>query len=295
MPRKNINEIQLAFDQSMLKKVCEMEEIDFARIPGFELIQVDTKYDDEFYLFQDNGADVLYVAHLDTVVRHKDRTARFLETADGLLVNSGALDDRLGAYVGLDLLPRLGIKHDILFTVGEESGRSTAQFFDPPKEYNWGIEFDRGGTDVVMYEYHDAETKALVEASGARVDFGSFSDICYLDHLEIKCFNWGVGYDGNYHSTKGFAFLEDTFQMVDHYLDFYAANAEEYLPHDGDTDPWWKDSRYDWGDDTILDADVVEDINATYGRDSAHGDDEYAALKDEWKRGGDPEWRTWGA
>lgn len=226
------------FDFDALKRVCEMHETEFTDAYGMTEVECepDRWGDGDFYCFKDNGADVLFVGHLDTVVKHGQRTTRFLETDAGPVVHSGALDDRLGVYIGLELLPRLGLNNDWLLTTGEEGGNSTGQWFDTEahfldgKVYDWVIEFDRGGTDVVMYQYENWAMKALVEKSGARVGIGAYSDISYMEHLRVKMFNWGVGYQ-DYHSTRGHAYLWDTWKMVAHYLNFHAQNAGTRFEH----------------------------------------------------------------
>jgi len=199
---------------------------------------------------------VLAVAHLDTVVRPDQRQCEYIKTAGGEIVYSGALDDRLGAYVILDMLPKLGVNVDVLLTTGEETGESTAAFFQPPKDYNWVIEFDRGGTDVVMYQYDDMETTELVEMTGADVGVGTFSDIAFLEHLGVKAFNWGVGYQ-DYHSVRSHAYLDDLFLMLDHFLDFHDANADTVLPH--------VETHYgEWSEWTADDGQRVTDECAEY-------------------------------
>lgn len=203
---------------------------------------------ERFYYYKDNGADVLAIAHLDSV--QEDGTCSIMDTSAGLIVVSGTLDDRLGAYTILELLPALGVTCDWLLTTDEELGRSTADEFITHKTYNWMFQFDRGGTDVVMYHYETPNLVDLVEASGARVGMGSFSDICMLDHLGCAGFNWGVGYR-DYHGPKSHAWLEDTFRMVARFVKFYNANATTALVHDDD-------ARYtDDGD--VLTAHVVVD------------------------------------
>lgn len=218
------------FDREALARICEMHEDDFETAFGLDRFQIEQPVPDDFYLFQDNGASILAVAHLDTVGKAHQRTARFVETEAGLVVYSRALDDRLGAYIILDMLPKLGIAVDVLLTVGEESGRSTAAYFDTTKHYDWMIEFDRGGSDVVMYQYDDAATRSLVKECGARPGDGIFSDISYLDHLGIKGFNWGVGYQ-DYHGPKAHAYLDDTLEMVDYFQEFHDLNVGRHLPH----------------------------------------------------------------
>lgn len=231
-PRSPARRARRAFDRAALSRVCTMPEREFARAYGMDTTEVASHYrgDDLLYHFRDNGSSVLAVAHLDTVSPDDERAAHFADTAAGLVVHSRALDDRLGAYIILEMLPRLGITYDWLLTTGEESGQSTAGYFTPAKDYDWIIEFDRGGTDVVMYQYDDSDTRKAVRAAGAKVGDGIFSDICYLEHLDVKGFNWGTGYR-DYHSRRSHAYLEDTFAMVGRYLRFHEANAGLVMPH----------------------------------------------------------------
>lgn len=227
------NQVRRMFNRADMKRVCEMSEYDFDEHFDLTFHVDEDRKRNNFYYYKDNGSNILAVAHLDTVVRSWERRTEFCETADGPICHSGALDDRLGAYIILCLLPLLGINVDVLLTVGEEQGESTAELFDPPegKQYNWMIEFDRKKNDVVMYEYDSPSTKDLVRACGATVGHGSFSDICYLNHLGIKGFNWGTGYDGVYHSTRGFVYLMDTYEMVAYFMVFYEQNKDTYLQH----------------------------------------------------------------
>jgi hypothetical protein len=235
---RRTNHVRDFYDQEVLAAVCEMAEADFGETYNMQTVTLpEGEYPDlmpgeNFFYYKNNDSSVLAVAHLDTVMPHWRREASFVDTEDGPVIFSGALDDRLGAYVILELLPALGLEYDILLTVGEESGASTAQYFLPPegKEYDWIIEFDRGGTDVVMYQYEDSETSAMVRRAGGKVSPGAFSDISYLEHLKIKAFNWGVGYR-DYHGPRSHAFLEDTFEMVAKYLLFHEQNEGTAMVH----------------------------------------------------------------
>lgn len=234
----NVDKIWSVFGPEDLRRICQMDERDFAAAYDMKTIKVDQPDPSNFYNFRDNGSDILAVAHLDTVSKPGARGCNFLNTSGGTVVYSRALDDRLGAYTILDVLPRLGLEFDVLLTVGEETGQSTAQFFDAPKQYNWVIEFDRGGTDVVMYQYEDFEVREMVKDSGAKVGEGIFSDICYLDHLGVKAFNWGIGYQ-DYHSARSHAYLDDTFGMIAKFMEFHDAQADTYMPHYDDGDYYY--------------------------------------------------------
>jgi hypothetical protein len=238
---------RFAYNQGELARICTLPEASFGTAFGMQTTYVEQRSrwapkdaQPDYYHFRDNGSRVLAVAHLDTVVTDDRRTPHFRMTQMGPVVTGGSLDDRLGAYVILRMLPRLGITCDWLLSVGEESCESTAAYFTPGKDYDWIIEFDRMGTDVVMYQYENEASRRAVRASGATVGKGSFSDIAVLDHLGVKGFNWGVGYRGNYHSPQGYAYLNDTLAMVGRFQRFHAQNADVTMPHE----PEWRIPGY---------------------------------------------------
>jgi hypothetical protein len=233
--KKVMGKIRSAFDADALKRVCELQDFS-TYAPRVDLDPDPRTGRRRFYHYADNGSKILAVAHLDHV--QADGTCNVIDTAAGLMAVSGALDDRLGAYVILELLPKLGITCDWLLTTDEEIGQSTAEEFVSDKDYNWIIEFDRGGTDVVMYDYETPDLVDLVKDTGARVGMGSFSDICLLEHLGVAAFNWGVGYQ-DYHGPRSHAWLEDTFRMVAYFLRFHKDNAAVVLEHDPSS--WFDD------------------------------------------------------
>ena len=172
----------------------------------------------------DNGGDVLAVAHLDTVMESKPKWR-------GSMVKCPQLDDRLGVWALLHLLPTLtDIPYDILLTDNEESGQSTSSYFEPDKQYNWIFEFDRAGSDVALYEYEDKKTKELMSSFDWKVGMGSFTDICSLEHLSIKAFNFGTGYHCQH--TKGcFADIKTTYKNVKKFTKFLTEYHSTLLPH----------------------------------------------------------------
>jgi len=215
-------------DPTTLAEVCRRPIKTFAKTYGLKTYKVPQAAPADRFLFADKGHDVLFVAHLDVV--GNDRRCTTVDTAAGPVVFSRALDDRLGAYIGLHVLPALGIGVDVLLTTGEETGQSTAQYFDPPKAYDWIVSFDRGHDDVVMYDYETPELCELVESSGMDVGKGSFSDICYLDHLGVAGFNWSAGYSLE-HTKRCHAYVCDIERSVACFAAFYEANAGTRLPY----------------------------------------------------------------
>ena len=192
-------------------------------------------------VYIDRGAPVLAVAHLDTVFDTK-RVDHFgiVKGTNTNYVVCPHLDDRLGAYIIIDLLPQLGINVDVVLTDGEEHGRSTGGWFDPPKGYNWMVEFDRRGDDVVLYDYWEPDLEALLESYDFKVATGSFSDISFMEHLSVKGINIGCGYHSA-HTNMCYADLRTTVRQVRKFARFYNDNKEEFMPHIPDTN-WWRHS-----------------------------------------------------
>jgi hypothetical protein len=248
--RSFVDRIWARFAPADLAAVCAMDETDFPA--AYEMDVVDglaQRAPNDWFAFKDNGSEILAVAHLDTVSEADERRANFVYTEAGSVVFSRALDDRLGAYTILELLPKLGLTFDILLTVGEEQGQSTAAFFEAPKKYKWIIEFDRGGTDVVLYQYENEDMRSRVKASGARVGVGSYSDVSYMSHVGAKGINWGVGYR-DYHGPRAHAYIEDYVEMIAYFLEFHRTNQGVALPHDVKDEYSWgrgKQSRSSWG------------------------------------------------
>lgn len=245
---RRLDKVRSAFSAEDLVRVCSQTDFrDYAPRVDLDALPPGSPWgwhgrpSERFFYYRDRGAPVLAVAHLDHV--QSDPTCRVVKTGDGPLALSGALDDRLGAYVILEMLPKLGVAVDWLLTTDEEMAASTArEFYVDHKQYNWIIEFDRGGTDVVSYQYDSPGLRELVKAAGARMGEGSYSDIADLDQLGCVGLNWGVGYY-DYHSKRSHAWLNDTFDMVSRFLRFYAANAGTFLPYEEDDCAGWPADR----------------------------------------------------
>jgi hypothetical protein len=204
-----------------------LQERCFAAINDFHGEGTVTSTPDGIYIFRDAGSPVLAVAHLDTIqdVKH----FRLIEE-NGCRLENPQLDDRLGAYIILDLLPSVGIKTDILLTEGEETHCSTAQHFKSDKQYHWMFSFDRGGTDVVMYQYDSDDMRHLLEAEDFVVGKGTGSDIQYLEHLGCKGFNFGCAYYDR-HSENAFALLDETTLMIEKFASFFRNYEAVSLAH----------------------------------------------------------------
>jgi hypothetical protein len=165
-------------------------------------------------IFIDRGGKILFVAHTDTV--HKP--ALLGRIKDRVFATGG--DDRLGCYLAYTLSEKLGA--DLLLTDNEETGQTTAQHHNC-KDYNWIVEFDRAGTDVVSY---DMDNKEFLAELGKhwKIGIGSFTDITMLD-TEACCFNLGIGYYDAHGSFSYFIPAEMDLQ-VQKFLKFYEKNKD---------------------------------------------------------------------
>lgn len=190
-------------------------------------------------LFWDRGSKILAVAHLDSV--SKCTHAIEVKFPHKWIFYSPVLDDRLGAYMLLEEL--FDLPYDILLTTDEEKGNSSARDFVTDKQYNWIFEFDRKGTDVVLYSYEDAKTRKLLTDSNFIVGNGSVSDISYMTKLGCKAFNFGVCYY-DYHSLDGYANLDELTRQTKKFREFFALHSETFLEHVPKVDPWSNHVRY---------------------------------------------------
>ena len=183
----------------------------------------------------DKGSKVLGVAHLDYVDAGCSHF-NSVKLNDHRIVFNTRLDDRLGVYLLLDYLPKLGVDCDILLTDNEEKCHSTAAEFVASKEYNWMFMFDRRGTDVVMYQYETNEYMNLLEDNKFVTGFGSYSCIAELERLGCAGFNFGCGYYTN-HTSACYCDLNEAEQMSKMFSAFYRKHKDIKMPHVTD-DSW---------------------------------------------------------
>lgn len=219
------------FDLPLLRRVCLAPEKQFTQLPGAQVVVPDANPTTRC-IYIDNGAPVLGVAHLDAV-QATDHFARIDAPSGDIEIMCGQLDDRLGAFVLLHLLPHMGIHIDVLLTTDEESMQSSAQYFEPPegKQYNWMFMFDRAGDDVVLYHYDDLPLRKKLQAFGFRIGQGSYSCIAELSHLACKGFNVGTGYENN-HSHRAWASLSTLAVNIQKFARFYKEHAHNHMQHD---------------------------------------------------------------
>lgn len=216
-------------DYDLLKKYCDMNE---AELIDFVLNKFGGTYDQNGrYLHISRGASTLAVGHIDTVLNPKEYPAY---VANGYFF-SPSLDDRAGVFAILEVLPKLGVTSDVLLTTDEEKGKSTgwdyAKHVKTDHPYNFVYQFDRSGSDVVMYCYETDELCDLLEGYGFEIGIGSFSDISYMESLQVKGFNFGIGYH-NEHSPKCHLSMVEFVGMVNIAAKFITDNQDQMMDHE---------------------------------------------------------------
>jgi hypothetical protein len=178
------------------------------------------------YAYKPMGHKILAVAHCDSVTCDTDH----FFTKNGI-VWCTRLDDRLGVFAILNVLPVLGIPVDILLTDGEETCNSTAKHFHIPElegRYNWIVQFDRRGTDVVTYQFDEMDPH--IKKHICDPGYGSYSDICELDWLGCAAMNVGVGYHDE-HTLGSHAKLWEFRSQMRKFKNFYENMKDTFVEH----------------------------------------------------------------
>lgn len=214
--------VRAAFDMDTLRKCCLADAEALMGAPGFDTTAAADGRPHAFHA--GNGPPVLGVAHCDIVA---GLPKVFAADAGNGYVFSPGLDDRLGVYTLVHLLPRLGVDTDVLLTTDEERGRSTARDFAPSREYNWLYSFDRRGTGAVCYDYSEMED---VIGKHLTVVTGTYSDIRDLAHLGVCGVNIGTAYYDE-HSKGCHAVLEEYFEQVAAFVGFWRSRSGVRTPH----------------------------------------------------------------
>lgn len=177
-------------------------------------------------IYINNNSPILAIAHLDaTMPPTHFAMGSHISRPGHTCIFSPMVDDRLGAYTLLYLLPLMGINCDILLSEGEEVGDPTSRWFYSKKKYNWMFQFDRMGTDVVHYQYISPEWLNALHKYFTEVRHGIFSDISFMSHLNIQGVNIGTGYY-DYTRPSAWASLNDLVAQVQKFKNFYERYKE---------------------------------------------------------------------
>lgn len=190
--------------------------------------------------FHDNGADVLFVAHLDTVQDGVPKITKVNEKTREIY--HPCLDNRLGLLAIRALIPHF-IKgpYDVLLTTGEESGKSTAREFardhkDLLGRYKVAVSFDRGFETPALYSsLRDKNWRDAITAIGFKPDSGSFSDTTILAEGGMRIINLPCGMR-DYHGKKAYAKLAELEHSLGK-LQVIVDTARSLAPCERDAEP----------------------------------------------------------
>lgn len=258
--------VSVTINHDDLRLACTTPISELRKLGKFVLCDEET---DSGYTYIDNGSKILGVAHTDSVqsighfYRHK--------TSDhGHVVLTPTLDDRIGVYTLLFMLPQLGINVDVLLTEDEEMGRSTASFFTTEKKYNWVVEFDRGGTDAVLYQYQSNDKLVRALRKYYTIGAGSYSDIADLTDLGCSGMNLATGYY-QYHSFNAYLVEDHYKESIRQFAKFYRKYHRTHFDHV--PSPYRRGrlsyySSYGWNDENLWYGGKDQNGNPYYGPDS---------------------------
>lgn len=222
----------LEFDMEQCDRIHSTREKEFFPIVQelFDHAQIVDTPDKRLLIYVNNGADILGVAHLDATMKATHFFHGWDYKNEDYVVMSPFVDDRLGAFTLLKLLPQVDIPCDLLFTIDEESGRSTGGLFLPEKKYNWMFQFDRKGTDAVHYQYTKEEWLEALRKHFDKVLVGAASDICKMGHVGCQGVNIGTGYY-DYTDIGAWASMNDLCDQVQKFKKFHDEFKETAFTH----------------------------------------------------------------
>jgi len=126
---------------------------------------------------------------------------------------------------------------NILVTNEEEKGASTAKEFsndaimhlkdDITKQFNWLVQFDRRGMDVVTYGYTNGDWIDILHEYFCNVGNGSYTCIRELEAFGCGGVNIGVGY-GKEHTQEAFIDFRMYLYNVHQFALFYTDKSETH-------------------------------------------------------------------
>ena len=200
--------------------ICRLSQVEvknymqqYLKSKGYDVINEDG------YLYAKGDVPVLLVAHMDTVHTEKCQT---IEHEGGKISSPQGIggDDRCGVFMIAKLVKNLHCS--VLLCEDEESGGVGAKKFVNSDyidnlEVNYMIEFDRkGNNDAVFYSCGNQEfIDFVVEGTGYKKAYGSFSDISYLMPASKLCgVNLSCGYY-NPHMKSEYVIYDEMIDTID--------------------------------------------------------------------------------
>lgn len=225
--------------------------------------------DDGFIYVKGINSNVLLTAHMDTVHEPQGRICTDIyeyydkKNKRHILSSPQGIggDDRCGIYAIIKILETTEFRPYIIFCEDEEiGGVGSAKFCktvlsdEVAKEVNFMIEIDRANAnDAVFYEETNEDfQKYVMEVTGTKEAWGSFSDICNLsEETKVSSFNISSGYY-NAHTTDEYVVMEELETCIDRVIKLIKANKEddkkfEYVEYVYSSSSKYYDYSYGYG------------------------------------------------
>jgi len=200
--------------------------------------------DDGFLYVKGINSNVLLTAHMDTVHEPQGRICTDIyeyydkKNKRHILSSPQGIggDDRCGIYTIINILERTNFRPYIIFCEDEEIGGVGSKKFckttlsdEVANEVNFMIEIDRANAnDAVFYEETNAKfQKFVMDVTGNKEAFGSFSDICNLsEETLVSSFNISCGYY-NAHTTDEYVVMEELEVCIDKVIKLIEADKKD--------------------------------------------------------------------
>jgi hypothetical protein len=261
----------LTFNIEQLQECCDTPEDDMLAViqkyyPHAEVVPT---RNNRLLIFVNNNSGVLGIAHMDGTMPAAHFYYGINHARHGQhVVWSPYVDDRMGVYTLIHLIRQVGANADLLFTVDEEHGQSTGQFFKSEKQYNWMFQFDRMGLGAVHYQYDLKPWKAALKKHFIDVSHGIASDISKMGHLGAQGVNIGTGYYEYTGLYTARCILDDLSWQVGLFRNFYDEFKDTPFLHPADFYDF-KPSRFSgrWNN-RVPDSPHVLKVNESGGKKS---------------------------
>ena len=272
-------------------KYTEMELKEYL-VEELKAVGYDPIVGDGYLYARGSNCPVLLTAHLDTV--HKQPVKNIVAVGKSLTSPEGiGGDDRCGVHIITTIINETDLRPWILFCEQEETGGKGArkfvntEYIQELEEMKFLVEIDRHGSkDAVFYSCDNPEfTEFILDATGFKEEFGSFSDICTLSpECKVASVNLSCGYYNEHTTLESVSLpdMENTTDVVEKLLELacykgipqYEYIEELYSYSFSKYNYWWKEEQ-EIGNVYLLaydnDGNEIDDLIETNSIDEAVG------------------------
>ena len=201
---------------------------------------------------------ILHCAHADTVDRMEGKKPLVLDRTNGILStdhkeNCLGADDGAGVFILLEMV-KAGIPGIYVLFAGEERGCIGSSVYPLPDSVDWCLEYDRRGTDEIIYRQlgqntaDSADAAYLAKAINRGLPAGRYRaspDGIFTDNAHFQsipaCVNVSVGYDSQHSGRETLDYMH-LFRLLDSLLSLdWSALPIPTMPEKSlyADMPWW--------------------------------------------------------